>query len=981
MTIPELPFSPDDVLHGFRVVRITPIHAMNMTAAEFRHDASGARLFHLAADDPENLFSVAFRTPPPDDTGLPHILEHTVLCGSRRYPVKDPFVELLKTSLATFLNAFTYPDRTVYPCSSMNPKDFHNLMRVYADAVFFPNITEDHFRQEGHHLEFTPDGSLITKGVVYNEMRGVYSDPDGILDRHVQRLLFDSNAYGRDFGGDPKAIPELTYKQFVDFHKAYYHPSNAWMFTYGNVDIRETLAILDAEYLKEFTAIDLDSTIGPLETWQEPRSGQFTYPLDQGDSETARTDIAVAFTANDRRNVLETLAMKVADAYLLDNAASPLRKALIDSKLGEELGSSGYADYQRDTFFIVALKGSEPDRAAAVEKLILDTVADECRNGFDQDKVETALHRLELASREIRSQYPLRLLERVFGAWLYDSDPLGQVDISGNLDELRATLAANPRFLEETTKRWLLDNPHRLRVTLVPDKHYVEKNDKETADAMQAVLSGLDATEQENVRDIARRLEEMQSAGNSEAALATLPRLAIKDVSPRPLPLRYDATDIRGRDYLRVPMYAGGVGYLAMGIQVSGLSDDEILLLPLLAEALGKTGAAGHDYAEIAMREAAVTGAIDFAAGLGSHVDGPDHCIPRLTVWMKALESDWDKALAVLTDRLFRAEWGDRDRLRDIILQSRMSWRNQLVPSGNAYAALYAALTLSPAMYMSERLSGTTQARFIDRLAENIDRELDSLPDRLGSLIERVIAGGTIALSHIGCDECDVLTRGWLDTVAGRFTGNGARQQLTPPPAVPARIGLAAPADVAFDARAMPAPVQSDPDAAALAMLGVQLSYGFLWNEVRVKGGAYGVRASYDGHGGRFTFSSFRDPNVLRTLDAFAAAARYVQDGMDLSPEALEQAIIGAIKTLDTPMRPPSAVVAALSRHLGGETDEFRKTFRERLLNLTADQVRNAAARTFAGMDKAPVCVLTSREKLQEENAKGGNFEIEALFS
>ncbi len=969
-------YRPGRIRHGFKLNRAVEIGRMRMAALEFVHEKSGARLLHLAADDAENLFAVAFRTPPPDDTGLPHILEHSVLCGSRRYPVKDPFVELLKTSLATFLNAFTYPDRTVYPCSSMNPKDFQNLMRVYCDAVFFPILSEDHFRQEGHHLEFPAGGQPVVKGVVYNEMRGVYSDPDGILDRHIQRLLFESNAYGRDYGGDPRAIPHLTYRQYLEFHRTYYHPSNAWIFTYGDAEPDATLDILDREYLGKFSAIRLDTAIAPAADWAEPRRGVFTYPLDAGDSPKGRTDLALAWATNDLRDPLATLAMKVVDNYFLDNAASPLRKALIDSKLGEELGGSGYADHQRDTFFVVALKGSEPDRAGAMETLCLDVLRDECAAGFDREKVEAALHFIELSAREIRPQHPLRLMERVFGAWLYDSDPVANVAVADRLDELRAALAADPRYLEKLAEKWLVDNPRRLRLTLEPDSGYVERNDRETAAAVAEMVAVLSPAERAEAEETARRLEKMQSEGNSPEALATLPRLAKKDVSPDPLPLAYSVERVADRDFVLVPTYAGGIGYLNMSLGLGGLAPGDLDLLPLFCEALGKTGAAGLDYAEMAEREAAATGALEFSAGIAGHVEGHARAGLKLGVWLKALDSDWPKALAILSDRLFRADFGDLERLRDIVLQSRVAWRNQIVPAGNAYASLYASRFLTPALAAGERLGGCTQARFVDRLAVNLDRELPRLPERFAALRDKLLAGANPALSLIGSDATVAASRDWLGENAGRFGGRGGSTSL--PAAAAAgpgavRIGLAAPADVAFAALALPAPAMADPDAPALVLLGIQLSYGYLWNEIRVKGGAYGARAGLDALRGAFNFSSFRDPNILRTLAAFAGAAGFVRKEMDLSPEGVEQAIIGTVKTLDQPLRPPTAAVTALNRHLGGDTEAFRRSFRSRLLGLDAEAVRGAAARVFAGIAGAPVCVLASRERLAEENKLAGD--------
>ncbi len=956
--------------HGFRVERITPLPRMMMTAVELRHMKSGAKMLHLAADDAENLFSIAFRTPPPDDTGVPHILEHCVLCGSKRYPVKDPFVELLKTSLATFLNAATYPDRTLYPCASMNPKDFHNLMRVYCDAVFFPLLTEDHFRQEGHHFEITPEGKLTVKGVVYNEMRGVYSDPDGLLDRHVQQLLFESNAYGRDFGGDPKAIPSLTYQQYLQFHRDYYHPSNAWIFTYGNVELPVTLEVLDREYLSKFDARGFDTGIKPLALWDKPRQAAFTYPIDADDSMEGRTDIAVAFATNDKRDVMANLAMKVVNIYLLDNAASPLRKALIDSRLGQELGGSGHADYQRDTFFIVVLKGSEPDRAEAVEDLILKTVKAEVERGFDPGKVESALHRLELSSREIRPQYPLNLMDRVLGTWLYDSDPLGAVDISGHLDELRETLKRDKRLLERTAEQWLLDNTHRLRVTLSPDKEYVEKLDRETSAEMDRLLAGMSAGERREVAEVAARLEKMQSEGNTPEALATLPRLAKSDVSPEPLPLPYEVERAGAGDLLRVPMYAGGIGYLNLALQVSGLTEEELLLLPLLCEAMCKGGAGGMDYAAMAEREAASTGSLDFSAGMITHIDGPDKAVVRVAGWLKALDSEWPQAMSVFSDRLFRPDFTDKERLRDIVLQSRVGWRNQIVPSGNAYASLYAGRNLTPALGFAERLQGCTQARYIDRLASELDSILDSLPGRLDALHKKILAGATPIAAVLGADSTYAVVREWCAANADTFAGNGGRQQPFGPLGGSDRVGLAAPADIAYAACVMPGPSVADPMAPALVLLGTQLSFGYLWNEVRVKGGAYGVRASLDGGRGSFNFSSYRDPNIERTLGVYLKAQGFVDDEMDLSPQGVEQAVIGTFKQLDAPMRPSSAVLTALSRYASGETEAFRREFRSRLLGLAGEDIKKAADKVFSSMGGAPVCALSSREKLTEENAK-----------
>ncbi|MCL2001374.1 MAG: hypothetical protein FWG74_08065, partial [Planctomycetes bacterium] len=527
-------------------------------------------------------------------------------------------------------------------------------------------------------------------------------------------------------------------------------------------------------------------------------------------------------------------------------------------------------------------------------------------------------------------------------------------------------------------------NPRRLCLTLTPDIGFVERNDRETSAAISEMLFLLTPGERAEAEATARRLERMQSEGNSPKALLTLPRLARKDVSPEPLPFEYSVERIADRDFILAPMYAGGIGYLSLNLWLEGLAPEDMDILPLFCEAVGKTGAAGLDYAEMAEREAAATGALEFSAGLSYHVEGHSRARPKMGICLKALDSDWVKALAILSDRLFHADFSDLERLRDIVLQSRVAWRNQIIPAGNAYASLYASRVLNPALAAGERLSGCTQARFVDCLAASLDRQLKLLPDRFAALRDKLLAGAAPALSLIGSDSTVAASRRWLEENTGRFGGRSDTAAL-PLPAAEShaiRVGLAAPTEVAFAALSLPAPAMTDADAPALVLLGVQLSYGYLWNEIRVKGGAYGARAGFDAGRGAFHFSSFRDPNILRTLNAFAGVEGFVTEEMDLSPTGIEQAIIGTVKTLDQPLRPPTAVIMALNRHLGGDSDAFRRSFRARLLGLNAEAVRGAAARVFAGLPEAPACVLASREKLTNENKLAGNrpFVIESLW-
>ena len=451
--IPEVLFKEQQSICCFTVKDITSLPEINAKAYQMYHAKSGAHLLYLHTEDKENLFSVAFKTPPHDDTGLPHILEHTVLCGSKKYPVKDPFVELLKTSLATFLNAMTYPDKTVYPCASMNEADFHNLVNVYCDAVFFPLITEKHFKQEGHHYDFSEPGniesSLSIKGVVYNEMKGVYSDLNGIISKEEAKSLFPNNAYGKDSGGDPDAISSLKYNDFVNFHDTYYHPSNAYFFIYGGFDITKTLEILNKNYLSKFKKIPISSDIKQEPKWKSSIKKIIPYPFSENDDSEKKAAVTVNFLANNLTDTISSLSMSVLENYMLDNSSSPLRKALIDSKLGEALTSSGYADYQRDTYFTAGLKGTKQKNTDQILKLIIDTCNKIIKEGIDKEKLESSFHKIEFHAKEIQSSYPLVLMDRIYNYWLYGADPLCLLKLNDHLKKLREVCKNDSRYFEK----------------------------------------------------------------------------------------------------------------------------------------------------------------------------------------------------------------------------------------------------------------------------------------------------------------------------------------------------------------------------------------------------------------------------------------------------------------------------------------------------------------------------------------------------
>jgi len=971
---PDITMEPGQRVHGFIVEEVQPLPDLRAVAYRLHHDRSGARLLHLHAPDPENLLAIAFRTPPPDDTGLPHILEHTVLCGSRKYPVKDPFVELLKRSLATFLNAMTYPDKTVYPCASMVEKDFFNIADVYCDAVFHPLIKEEHFKQEGHHLAFAEPGNLdsplIIKGVVYNEMKGAYSDLDGLIERKLTQSICPDNAYGRDSGGDPEAIPTLTYEAFRRFHERYYHPSNALIFIYGNIPTERHLDFLDSGYLRGFERARIDTTIEAQPRWREPHFETVPYPIGPHEDPARKAAVVITYLTNDVTEAIRSLAMTLLDYYLLGNAASPLRKALIDSKLGEELTDSGYANFQRDTFFTVGLKGTEARHAREILELVRETCQREIQRGLDAKKVEAAFHRLELASREIPGQYPLHLMDRVYRSWLYDADPLHNLRLNQQLAELRRRIETEGGFLERQLSELLLENPHCSVLTFVPDPKYMARKEADFRKRMEALKASMSRQQLQRIDEEARKLEALLGAPNPPEALATLPRLRLRDVPQEPPDIDPSVETVAGRPLLYTDVFSNGLNYLQLAVDLRGIEEDLIDYLPLYTEALRKMGAGDLDYAAMAELEAAHTGGVGAGLSVTGRVEDPFHVQPFLMLSSKAIDPKLDRMLEILTERFLRCDLSDLDRLRDVILQGRVARRSQIVPNGWHFALLHAGRHLSKNGRLAERLWGASQVHLFDELAREFDARREQIVEKLSRIRDFLLSRGRITASFVGPQDGFRRVKEYMEEMLGSLRGDDPPPEPSDHrPRYGTREALATPADVAFVAKTFPTVGADHPHAPALLMLSVHLSYGYLWEELRVKRGAYGARASFSPLNGVFSLASYRDPFIRETLETFEGAWEYVLERMDLSEEGLEQAIIGTLKTLDRPIRPGEAVGTALARYLRGETREFRLAFRSRLMALKADEVLRAVTEVLEPLSKrACICVLSSREKLEEVN-------------
>ncbi|OGV61510.1 MAG: hypothetical protein A3K19_07165 [Lentisphaerae bacterium RIFOXYB12_FULL_65_16] len=972
-----LDLRPGQTVFGFDILRISPLPELRCIACEARHRRTGARLLHLVADDAENLFAISFRTPPPDDTGVAHILEHSVLGGSRRFPVKDPFVEMLKSSMATFINAFTYPDRTIYPVASNVRKDYFNLVGVYLDAVFHPSIRPETLKQEGSHLELAergnPKSPLILRGVVYNEMKGVYSDLDNILNRESSRLLFPASPYGLDSGGDPEVIPTLTYEAFTGFYRRFYSPANARIVLYGDIPTREQLEFLDAHLRECETVEQADSSIGMQPRWTAPREAEILYPVTSDEGLTRKTAITMSWLIGALPDPILELGVAVLDIVLLGHAAAPLRKALVESRLGEDLTGSGYSTGSLEGTFHVGLKGTDPERKDDLHALVFRILEGLATTGIPEEEIEIAFNQLQYSHREIQSMYPLHLMDAALSAWNFDHDPLTYLRFEGLMDGLYKRYQACPSFFTELLRTQLIDNPHRVTVTCRPDPELQERQDRRLQERLEQMKKSFAPEELDRLDAEAVALEELQSAPNSPEALATLPRLHITDLSAEPKVIPCSVVHLsRQVPLVQCDVFANGVNYLILAFDLSGMPPELLEYVPVFSSLFSKLGAGAESYVQTARRMAKKTGGLRASTFLSTDAQDAGQLLNYLTVSIKALDSTYVEALGLVRDLLLGLNLNEADRLRDVTVQRKVQLQSNLIPEGHRFAALHAARTLSSAAYLGDLWGGIPQLRLADRLAREVRGDVGPFCTKLEAVHKSLVRGSRMAACFTGSDALREPTTQWMDSLIRELGLGSGRPATSSPIAVPPgralAEGLVAAADVGYCALCMPAPHASHPDAPLLSVFCQLLTFDYLWQEVRVKEGAYGGFASYDALAQVFEFLSYRDPAIRGTLNVYANVIDYARTGK-WTEDDVERAVMACAKADEKPIRPGAATATALWRQLGHVTEELRRQRRADLLRARPETVRAAAVRLLEeGLPQGNTCVLGNQAKLEEAN-------------
>jgi Zn-dependent M16 (insulinase) family peptidase len=955
---------------NFTVTQDRTISEINSRAKLLIHNKTGARVLSITNNDENKCFGISFRTPPGDSTGIAHIMEHSVLCGSRKYPVKEPFVEILKGSLQTFVNAFTYPDKTCYPCASQNLKDFYNLVDIYLDSVFYPLIPEHTFRQEGWHYELaSPESPLTYKGVVFNEMKGAYSSPDDLLDDKSRSSLFPDNTYAFDSGGDPLVMPNLTYEAFKSFHDTYYHPSNAYIFFYGDDPDEERLRILET-VLGEFEKKVIPSNVPLQKKFIVPK--KMTFPYDSGDSPKGKSHLTVNWMLAESIENENTLQLALLGHILLGTPASPLKKALIESGLGEDV-TGGYSDHLRQTIFSAGLKGIQHENLEKVEALILDTITDLARNGIDPQTVAASINTIEFHLREQNTGRFPRGLSIMLGAlktWLFDGDPLGDLAFEEPLAALKEKLKTGHLF-ETLIETYLLQNTHRTTVMLIPDPGEGKRRENVEKERLEKAQAGMTADELEKIISLAADLKRRQDTPDSPEALATIPSLSLADIDRSTKNLPTESLKIGTTPLLVHDLFTNGIVYLDLGFDLHSLPEDLLPYAGLLGRMLLEMGTEKEDFVKLTQRIGRNTGGIR-SASLNSAIRGSERSATWFFLRGKTVAAQAGELLEIIKDILLSAHLDQRDRFRQIALERKAGLEASLVPGGSSVVNQRLRARFNEADWVSEQMHGVAHLFFLRVLIDSIDNDWNSVLEKLetlrGLIINRSTMIANVTLDAANWNNFKPLLAGFLESLPD----NGSATIRSQPRPVyddqpQQNEGLTIPAQVNYVAKGVNIYKHGYKLHGSVQVINNYLQTTWLWEKIRVQGGAYGGHSAFDIHSGVFNFYSYRDPNLLATLNNFDATAGFLRS-LEISESELTKSIIGTIGDLDAYLLPDAKGWTAMVRSLLEYNDELRQQFRDQVLSTRLNEFHSFGEILAEVASSGQVVVLGSALAIEKAN-------------
>lgn len=942
-----------------------------------RHKKSGARIAILSNNDDNKVFYIGFRTPPEDETGVPHIIEHTTLCGSKKFPVKDPFIELAKGSLNTFLNAMTYPDKTVYPVASCNDQDFKNLMDVYLDAVFNPNITkyEEIFKQEGWHYELTgKDDELKINGVVYNEMKGAYSSPDEVLSSQIYRSLFPDNTYSKDSGGNPEYIPKLTYEAYLDFYHKYYHPSNSYIYLYGDMDVVERLEWLDKEYLSLFDYKKVNSEINKQSAFDEIKNVEAEYSITMDDSQENKTYLSYNRVVGDSLDEMLYQAFDVLDYALVSSPGAPVKQALIDAGIGDDVYGSYDAGILQPVFSFVA-KNANASQADEFESIIENTLKEVVKTGINKEALLAGINSSEFKFREADfGQFPKGLL---FGlncldSWLFDDmKPFIHLECLGTFAKLRK--AVDTDYFEKLIQEYLLDNTHGSSVTVKPKRGLGNEREEALAKELSDYKASLSDEEIDKLIEETEHLKKYQEEPSSDEDLRKLPMLTRADMKKEAMPFSNIEDTLSDVKVVRHDIESNGIDYISFLFDAGDFAQSELGYLGFFTNALGLVSTENYSYTDLANATNIYTGGI--STGTASHPDIKDrnNFVFKFEVKLKVLEKNLDKALELMEQMLLASDFTDTKRLGEIVAQIKARLQANLSSSGHLVAAMRSMSSFSRYALYQDELKGIAFYRSICRIEKELFESPESVSDKLAAIAKKLFARNRMLISFTGNSEAYGNAKLSLEKVIAGFNkmsaiGNQAEVHFNT-----AKEAFIDASQIQYVAKTGDFICEGYEYTGALRLLRIILSYDYLWINVRVKGGAYGCMNTFLRSGESY-FVSYRDPNLSDTLDVYDRIPEYIKS---FSPDERDMTkyIIGTFSALDTPMNPEAKGSRSMSAYLEGISYEQIQKERNEILNAQPEDIRRLADLVEAVLKKDSICVIGNENMIKESAGLFENVE------
>lgn len=942
-----------------------------------RHKKSGARIAILSNNDDNKVFYIGFRTPPEDETGVPHIIEHTTLCGSKKFPVKDPFIELAKGSLNTFLNAMTYPDKTVYPVASCNDQDFKNLMDVYLDAVFNPNITkyEEIFKQEGWHYELTDkDDELKINGVVYNEMKGAYSSPDEVLSSQIYRSLFPDNTYSKDSGGNPEYIPKLTYEAYLDFYHKYYHPSNSYIYLYGDMDVVERLVWLDKEYLSLYDYKKVNSEINKQPAFDEIKNVEAQYSITMDDSQENKTYLSYNRVVGDTLDEMLYQAFDVLDYALVSSPGAPVKQALIDAGIGDDVYGSYDAGILQPVFSFVA-KNANASQADEFESIIENTLKEVVKTGINKEALLAGINSSEFKFREADfGQFPKGLL---FGlncldSWLFDDmKPFIHLECLGTFAKLRK--AVDTDYFEKLIQEYLLDNTHGSSVTVKPKRGFGNEREEALAKELSDYKASLSDEEIKKLIEDTEHLKKYQEEPSSDEDLRKLPMLTRADMKKNAMPFSNIEDELLDVKVVRHDIESNGIDYISFLFDAGDFAQSELGYLGFFTNALGLVSTERYSYTDLANATNIYTGGI--STGTASHPDIKDrnNFVFKFEVKLKVLEKNLDKALELMEQMLLSSDFTDTKRLGELVAQIKARLQANLSSSGHLVAAMRSMSSFSRYALYQDELKGVAFYRSICHIEKELSESPKSVSDKLAAIAKKLFARNRMLISFTGNNEAYGNAKPSLEKVIAGFNkmsavGNQAEVHFNT-----AKEAFIDASQIQYVAKTGDFICEGYEYTGALRLLRIILSYDYLWINVRVKGGAYGCMNTFLRSGESY-FVSYRDPNLSDTLDVYDRIPEYIKS---FSPDERDMTkyIIGTFSALDTPMNPEAKGSRSLSAYLEGITYEQIQKERNEILNAQPEDIRRLADLVEAVLKKDSICVIGNENMIKESAGLFENVE------